>query len=506
MSVSSPGPVPGDGLDYFRAKGVKPSFDYRDVWREEHAAAFTVAKAMQADLLMDLREAVDSALERGETFDRFSKSLRPVLEKQGWWGRREMLDPKTGKVVDAQLGSPRRLLTIYNANLRTARAAGQWQRIQRSRRTHPWLLYRIGPSKEHRLEHVQWNGVLLPVDDPWWLSHFPPNGWGCKCHVRQISQREHDRLTRSGKVTTTAPPLSLREWVNKRTGETELVPSGIDPGWGTNPGALRTAALKHQLKQKEKALDAALKRPLPPHPQRLTDLDDLLAAGASIRRELAKARSADGKVDETAFRATLRERLAQVRPMAALVKTAGGGKGAALVKSVSKWLPDDWLRRSDEAGRLRVRFDGKGRGWAWTAKKTGPVRLAKYGVVDAAEGDGFLVVRDAGNALHELMHRIQSVYPELDELFQALHRRRTAGEALVSLKALKPDRDYSPDELARPDNYLTPYQGREYADGGALEVMTIAFEYALGRRGLLLDMLEKDREMLDLVLAVLFHF
>ena len=29
-----------------------------------------------------------------------------------------------------------------------------------------------------------WDGTVLPLDDPWWSSHSPQNGWGCKCKSR----------------------------------------------------------------------------------------------------------------------------------------------------------------------------------------------------------------------------------------------------------------------------------------------------------------------------------
>lgn len=128
--------IPKEALDYFRAKGFKIGFDYRDVWREEHTAAFTVAKAMEFDLLADIRTAVDQALANGETFQQFKKRLTPLLV-EGWWGQQEMMDPETGELKPVQLGSPRRLRVIYDTNLRTARAAGQWQRIQESKRACP---------------------------------------------------------------------------------------------------------------------------------------------------------------------------------------------------------------------------------------------------------------------------------------------------------------------------------------------------------------------------------
>jgi hypothetical protein len=226
---------PKEALEWFRSKGYRIGFDHRDVWREEHARAFTVAKAMEVDVLRSIRDAVDRALGEGRTFRDFAKDLRPELERLGWWGRKEMTDPVTGQERSAQLGSPRRLRVIYRTNMRTARAAGQWDRIQRTRKTHPYLLYQLGPSQRHRPEHVAWVGTLLPADDPWWGTHYPPNGWGCKCHVRQVSRAEAERL--KGQVRTEAPQTRTREWVNRRTGEVSHVPEGIDPGWDYNPGA-----------------------------------------------------------------------------------------------------------------------------------------------------------------------------------------------------------------------------------------------------------------------------
>ena len=39
---------PKEAIAYFRKKGLKKSFAWQDVWQEEHAKAFTVAKAMRS--------------------------------------------------------------------------------------------------------------------------------------------------------------------------------------------------------------------------------------------------------------------------------------------------------------------------------------------------------------------------------------------------------------------------------------------------------------------------
>lgn len=238
----SPGPVPKDALEYLRAKGYKVGFDHRDVWREEHATAWTVAKAMRLDILEAIRAAIDEAVDAGQSFDQFKRELKPLLVKLGWWGRAELRDPLTGELREVQLGSPRRLRVIFDVNLRTAHAAGQWQRIERTRKTHPFLLYQLGPSREHRPEHAGWAGIILPADDPWWQTHFPPNGWGCKCWVRQLSRREAERLLGSGKYLDKAPDLGLQEYINKRTGQVLEVPVGIEPGWDYNPGQISRRA------------------------------------------------------------------------------------------------------------------------------------------------------------------------------------------------------------------------------------------------------------------------
>ncbi|MGL4830308.1 MAG: phage minor head protein, partial [Vibrio sp.] len=54
--------VPKESLEWFKRKGIKPSFDYRDVWKEEHANAFTVAKMLNADLLVEVKQLVEQAI------------------------------------------------------------------------------------------------------------------------------------------------------------------------------------------------------------------------------------------------------------------------------------------------------------------------------------------------------------------------------------------------------------------------------------------------------------
>ncbi len=231
---------PVEAIAAFRAKGWQIGFDWRDVWQEEHARAFTVAKAMSRDLLEDIRGAVDQALANGETLAMFTKQLRPRLAAKGWWGKSYQTDPLTGESKVVQLGSPARLRTIYETNLRTSYMAGRWQRIERSKATLPLLRYVSVMDGRERPQHHAWHDTILPVDDPWWDSHYPPCGWGCRCDAQPLNQR---MLDRKGLSVTEPVKFPERDYVNKRTGEVTRVEQGIDPGWSYNVGKASLDAL-----------------------------------------------------------------------------------------------------------------------------------------------------------------------------------------------------------------------------------------------------------------------
>ena len=56
-------------------------------------------------------------------------------------------------------------------------------------------------------------------------------------------------------VRTQAPVIKQTKWLNKRTGEEEMVPEGIDPGWDYNPGTGRLVELDRQLRIKQQLFD-----------------------------------------------------------------------------------------------------------------------------------------------------------------------------------------------------------------------------------------------------------
>ena len=214
-------------------KGFDIAFAWQDTAAAEHLRAFTVSKAMSLDILTDIRRALDAAMAKGETFASFRNRLEPLLRAKGWWGRQTMTDPLTGEIRVVQLGSPWRLRTIFDTNLRMSHAHGRWQRIERLKERMPYLRYVALLDGRTRPQHAAWHGTVLPVEHPFWRTHYPPNGWRCRCLVQQLSE---DDLERYGFTVSPEPPVQTRPWANKRTGELRHVPLGIDPGFEHNVG------------------------------------------------------------------------------------------------------------------------------------------------------------------------------------------------------------------------------------------------------------------------------
>ena len=256
-----PDVIPRVAVDCIKNKKLKPGFSYKGVWHEEHATAFTVAKAMQTDVLSDLHKAVTAAIEKGQSFESFRKNITPVLREKGWWGRKEMLDPVTGETVAAQLGSDRRLKTIYDTNMRAAFIQQRYKDIMEDDMvTH--IIYRAGNSRRSREEHLAWDGLVLPKDDPWWGLHMPRKEYGCKCTIDGVDEAELRRYKTEGvpvaprfdgtgggriPIKTSAPPEVYRTYVNERKHTTERVPAGVHPSfnWDQRGVGRNVTSLRH---------------------------------------------------------------------------------------------------------------------------------------------------------------------------------------------------------------------------------------------------------------------
>lgn len=225
-SFQAPKPAPvhfTEAIEFLRAKTRVGTRAYTDIWRDQHSRAFMVAGAMKDGLVADFHEAVTKAIAEGRTIADFRKDFDRIVADHGW---------------SYKGGREWRSRTIFETNMRSAYGAGRWAQAVRLKKTRPYLRYVHGHPLHPRLHHLAWDGIILPVDHPWWRTHFAPNGWGCQCLVQSVSEAE---MKRNGwKVTDDAdlPPVNLiRHELNTPDGPKEIfVPEGIDPGFDYNPG------------------------------------------------------------------------------------------------------------------------------------------------------------------------------------------------------------------------------------------------------------------------------
>lgn len=255
-------------LEYLKSKMLLPSFSHYDVWLYEHAVGFTVAKMMNADLLQTTKSALEHAMQSGESYDKFVKNLKPYLMAQGWWGESVMTDPVDGVAKTVQLGSTRRLRVIFQTNLATAYAAGQWARVQEAKTDFPYLKYIASTAEQKRASHMTYYGKIWRVDDPIWQSIFPPNGYGCQCTVRQLNEkqalrergedinRQPEKFTErqkanhaKGVIDDGTDDIQWVDFTNPRTGQTVKIPFDVTPTFAHNHGD-RLGALQKLMQDK----------------------------------------------------------------------------------------------------------------------------------------------------------------------------------------------------------------------------------------------------------------
>ncbi|WP_419147566.1 phage minor head protein [Pseudoalteromonas 'SMAR'] len=211
-----------EAISNLKQKIQIPTESYKDLQGHIHARAFTVAGATKTELLNDLYKSVEASIENGESISKFRKHFDDVVAKHGW-----SYKGKRGW----------RTQVIYQNNKNTARAAGRWQQQERIKHRRPYLLYLTAGDQRVRADHQKWHYILLPLEHKFWDSHYPPNGWMCRCKVVSLSDADIKRMGLTVTPDNVVDPLFKPfKVVDPQTGEELEKLAGIDLGWNYNPG------------------------------------------------------------------------------------------------------------------------------------------------------------------------------------------------------------------------------------------------------------------------------
>lgn len=90
---------------------------------------------------------------------------------------------EAAKTMDEWVGNW--LRTEYDTAIASAQMASRWVEYERDADILPMLEYQTAGDERVRASHKVLNGIVKPVNHSFWDTHYPPNGWGCRCDVVQ---------------------------------------------------------------------------------------------------------------------------------------------------------------------------------------------------------------------------------------------------------------------------------------------------------------------------------
>lgn len=86
---------------------------------------------------------------------------------------------------------------VYNVG----NAIQSWEKVQEHKGTMDFLTYQTAGDERVRESHRKLDNITLKVDDPFWKTYYPPNGYNCRCQVVQdfegrVSKLSPDRISK----------------------------------------------------------------------------------------------------------------------------------------------------------------------------------------------------------------------------------------------------------------------------------------------------------------------
>lgn len=161
-----------EAVKYWRTRQPRREQDLEKLTDENADLAFTLAGVTQLDLVTQVWEALDRAIENGTSFGDFKKQVSEDLADA--WGGEE----------------PYRVENIFRTNVQTAYNAGRWEQMQdpEVQELRPYNRFvAVLDNRTTVLICRPLADTVLPADDPWWKSHWPPLHFACRSTVLPLT-------------------------------------------------------------------------------------------------------------------------------------------------------------------------------------------------------------------------------------------------------------------------------------------------------------------------------
>lgn len=76
----------------------------------------------------------------------------------------------------------------YRTAVHSGYMAAKWASIEANKGLFPNLKYKTQGDDRVRKEHDELDGIIAPIDSPFWSKYYPPNGWRCRCDAVQTAE------------------------------------------------------------------------------------------------------------------------------------------------------------------------------------------------------------------------------------------------------------------------------------------------------------------------------
>ena len=149
---------------------VLPDEYYDRMTPIQRQQAVSIAGLGQTEQIKHVMGLVNEQLVDGGTFADFQKAV---------------------KAGDVDVNLPRyRLDNIFRTNIQGAYGRGRWYQQQQNKDERPYLMRDGINDSRQRPAHRILDGIIRPIDDPFWDIHYAPDDFKCRCHMRSLTKEQ----------------------------------------------------------------------------------------------------------------------------------------------------------------------------------------------------------------------------------------------------------------------------------------------------------------------------
>lgn len=157
-----------EALRYAHNKKIVLPDEFYSLDLKTRQMATTVSFLSSLEQIETVIKAVNKSIADGGTFKDFQK----LIEES------EIILPK------------HYLDNVFRTNIQSAYGHGRWQQQQRNKAKRPYLMYSAINDSRVRPSHLALDRIVLPIDHPFWLTHYPPLGYRCRCTVIALTEKQ----------------------------------------------------------------------------------------------------------------------------------------------------------------------------------------------------------------------------------------------------------------------------------------------------------------------------